>query len=92
MGFNLFLSNTRWQLMEPGGLNPHLQGLSNNPYPKPYQPSFYYLSPISLRSILIMSTRLRLGLPEDIFPVGLRFKMLKALLSTSILTTSILVL
>ena len=30
---------TPW-LMEPGGLMPHSQGLSNNSYPEPNQPNY----------------------------------------------------
>ena len=43
--------------------------------------------PISLRSILILSSHLRLGLHNDPFPVGLPVKILKALLPFSILAT-----
>ena len=39
------------------------------------------------RSILILSSHLRLGLPKGLFPVGLPFKILKALLPSSILAT-----
>ena len=39
---------------------------------------------IALRSILILSSYLRLGLPKDLFPVGLPVKILKALLISSI--------
>ena len=42
---------------------------------------------VSLRSILILSSHLRLGLPEVLFPVGLPFQILKVLLSSSILAT-----
>ena len=66
--------------MEPGGSMPHSQGLSNNHYPEPNQP-------ISLRSILICSCHLLLGLSKGIFPVGLLVKILKALLPFSILAT-----
>ena len=45
------------------------------------------LIPISSRSILILSSQLRLGLPKGLFPVGLPVKVLKALLSSSILAT-----
>ena len=68
--------------MEPGGSMPHSQGLFNNPYLEPNQPI-----PISLRSILIWSSYLRLGLPRGFFPVGVPVKILKALLSSSILAT-----
>ena len=43
--------------------------------------------PISLRSILIVSSHPRLGLPIGIFPVGVSVKILKALLPSSILAT-----
>ena len=65
---------------------PHLQGLSNNPYPEPNQPN-YPMMPISSSSILILSSHLRLGLPKGLFPVGLLVKILKALLPSSILAT-----
>jgi hypothetical protein len=51
--------------MEPEGSLPYLQELSTGPYPEPY-PS----CPISLRSILIPSTHLRLGLSSGLFPSG----------------------
>ena len=65
--------------MEPGGSMPHSQGLSSNPYPDPNQPNSSI--PISLRSILILSSYRRLGLPKSLFPVGLPIKILKALLT-----------
>jgi hypothetical protein len=40
---------------------------------------------ISLRSILILSSHLRLGLTKNLFPVGLSVKMLKAPLPSSML-------
>ena len=43
---------------------------------------------ISLKSILILSSHLRLGLPKGQFSVGLPVKILKALLPSSILATS----
>ena len=68
-------------LMEPGGSMPHSQGLSDNPYPELNQPNY------TLRSILILSSRLRLGLPKSLFPVGLPVKILKVFLPSSILAT-----
>ena len=50
--------------MEPGGLMPHSQELSNNPYPEPNQPNSPALIPITSRYILILSSHLRLGLPK----------------------------
>ena len=72
--------------MEPGGSMPHSQGLSNNPYPELNQPIHSLIS-ISSRSILILSSHLRLGVPKGLFPVGLPVKILKALPLSSILAT-----
>ena len=72
--------------MESEGSMPHSQGLSNNSCPEPNQPNYPQI-PISLRSILILPSHLRLGLPKDLFPVGLPTKILKALLPSSILAT-----
>ena len=71
--------------MEPGGSMPHSQELSNNPYTEPNQTQFLALIPISSRSILILSSHLRLGPRKGLFPVGLPDKILKALLPSSIL-------
>jgi hypothetical protein len=43
------------------------------------------LIPIFIRSILILSSHLILGLPKGLFPVGVPIKVLKALLTSSIL-------
>ena len=64
--------------MEPFGSMLHLQGLSNK--------FFLVLLPIFLRSILVLHSHLRLGLPKYLFSVGLLVKILKALLPSSILT------
>ena len=58
------------------------QGFSNNPYSE--QTQFLVLTLISLRSILILPSHLRLGLPKGIFPLDLLAKILSALLSSSI--------
>ena len=60
---------------------PYSQGLSNNLYPKPNQAQFFELIHISLRSILILSSHLCLGLSKGLFPVGVPINILKALLS-----------
>ena len=56
---------------------------SFNACPEPNQ--FLVLIPISLRSILILSSRLCLGRPKCLFPAGVPVKILKALLPSSIL-------
>ena len=53
--------------MKPEGSMPH----SNNPYPERKQ---LVLIRISLRSILILSSHLRLGLPKGMFPVDVPVK------------------
>ena len=58
--------------MEPGGSTLDSQGPSNNPYPEPNQ---------------LNSSHLRLGLPKRLFPAGAPDKILKALLSSTILAT-----
>ena len=73
--------------MEPGGSMPHSQGLSNNPVSWAESTQFPALIPISSRSILILSSHLRLSLPKGLFPVDLPVKILKALLPYSILAT-----
>jgi hypothetical protein len=73
--------------MEPGGSMPHSQGLPYNPYPEPNQPNSSYWYLFFLRSILILYSHLRFGLPKGIFPVGVPVKILKALLPSSILST-----
>ena len=50
-------------------------------------PEVHYRTHTSWRSILILSTHLRLGLPSDIFPSGFPTKTLYTLLSTPFRTT-----
>ena len=71
--------------MKPGGSRPYSQGLSNNLYPEPNQPT-----PLidTYLFILILSSRLSLGLPKGLFPAGILVKILKALLPSSILDES----
>ena len=47
----------------------------------------FLLTPISWRSILILSSHLRQGLPKVLFPAGVPVKILKTLLPYSILAT-----
>jgi hypothetical protein len=54
--------------MEAEGSTPCSQEPSTGPYTEPYQSN--PLHPIPLRSILILSTHLRLGLPSGLFPSG----------------------
>jgi hypothetical protein len=51
--------------MQPEGLSPNSQELSTCPYPEPDQSSPHH---ISSRTILILSTHLRLGLPSGLLP------------------------
>ena len=73
--------------MENGGSIPHKQRLFNNPYPRAESIQFLVLTSISLRSILILSSHLRVGAPRGLFPVTLPLKILKALIPFSILAT-----
>ena len=66
--------------MEPRDSMPHSQERSKST-------QFLVLIPISLRSILILSSHLRLGLPKGLFPVGFRVKTLKVLLPSAIRAT-----
>ena len=52
-------------LVRVDGQLPHSQGLSNNPYSEPNQPYS------SLKSILIFSYHLQLGLPKGLYPMEL---------------------
>ena len=63
---------------------PHSQGPSLS---RAESTQLLVLIPISLRSVLILSSHLCLGLPKGLFPVGLPVKILKALLPSSILAT-----
>ena len=67
--------------MEPGSSIPRSQFLYNSPYPELNQ---LVLMTISLRSILILSSHLRLGLPKGLSPVGLPVKISRALPSSAL--------
>ena len=73
---------TPW-LMGPRDSMPHSWGPSNNPYPI----QFLVLITISVRSILVLFSHLRLGFPKGLFPAGVPVKILKALLPSSNLAT-----
>jgi hypothetical protein len=82
------LSHTRifQYVMEPEGLSPCFQKPSTDPYLQPDQSSLYH--PIlSLRSILILSFYLCVGLPGGLFPCGFPSKILYAFLFASMYAT-----
>jgi len=56
--------------MEPEGSLPHSQMPTTCPYPEPARSSPYPPHPTSWRSILILFSHLRLGLPIGLFPSG----------------------
>ena len=66
--------------MEPEGSMPHSQGLSSNRYRDPINPIpriDTYLFKVHSNIVFL---GVGLGLPKGLFPVGLRVKILKALL------------
>ena len=62
--------------MQPEGSLPHSQASATCPYPGPAQSNPHKHTPTSWRSILILSTHLRLGLPSGLFPSGFPTKTL----------------
>jgi hypothetical protein len=64
--------------MEPEGSLPCSQEPSTGPYPEPDQSSPYNPILSLVRPILILSTRLGLGLPRGLFPYSFPTKILYA--------------
>jgi hypothetical protein len=63
-------SRNSQHFMKPEGSSQCSQEPSNGPYPEPDQPSPHHPIPsYPLRSILILSTHLRLGLPSGLLPI-----------------------
>ena len=73
--------------MEPEGSLPHSQVPATCPYPEPAPSSPYPPHPTSRRSILILSSHLRVGLPSGLFPSGFPTKTLYTSLLSPIRAT-----
>ena len=67
--------------MDPEGSLPHSQVPPICPYHEPARSSPYPPHPTSWRSILILSSHLRLGLPSGLFPSGIPTETLYSLSS-----------
>ena len=72
--------------MEPESSLPHSQKLTTCSYPEPDRTS-PYLHPTSLRSILILPSYLRLGLPSGLLPSDFQTKFLYVTLMSTIRAT-----
>ena len=73
--------------MEPEGSVPHTQASATCPCPGPAPIQSTYPHPTSWRSILILSSHLRLGLPSGLFPSFFPTKTVYATLSSPIRAT-----
>jgi hypothetical protein len=71
--------------MELEGSLPYSQVPSTGAYPDPDQSSLYHPHSISLRSILILFTRLHLGLPSGLLSSGFPAKILYSFLFSFVL-------
>jgi hypothetical protein len=76
-------SRTSQHFIEPERLLPCSQEPSTGPCTEPDQS----IHPISLKSILILSTHLRLGLPSGLFPSGFPTNILYAVIFSPIRAT-----
>jgi hypothetical protein len=78
-------SKTFRDFMEHVSSLPCIQESSTSPYPEPDQSNLYH--PISLSSILILYTHLRLGFPSGLFPSGFPTNILYVFLFSPIRAT-----
>jgi hypothetical protein len=81
-----FGNRTNYVAPEPEGSSPHSREPATGPYPEPDE-STPPPQPISLRSILVPSSYLRLGLPSGLFSSGVPTKTLYTFLSSHIRVT-----